>query len=89
MPSSDWLNRRYSPGVNIIWRDQRTEKLSAGSPGAGEPLPQLKSMIRSLRASTGPPARFTLFQYSPIQSGNVICPARSQRNATRARPVFS
>ena len=43
-------------------------------PGAGDLSPQLKSMIRSLRAITGAPARYGLFQYSPIQSGNVICP---------------
>ncbi len=70
-------------------RVQRTEKLSGGMPGAGEPVPQLKSIMRSLRTSAGAPLRLGFVKYSPIQSGNVIWPSRSQRSATLARPVRS
>jgi len=70
-------------------RVQRTEKLSAGMPGAGDPVPQLKSMMRSLRTTSGKPDKTGLFQYSPFQSGKVSCPTISQRSATRASPVCS
>jgi len=69
MPSSLWLKNRYTPFANTNCRDQRTEKLSAGTPAAGNPVAQAKSIMRSLRVSTGVPDRSLLLQYSPFQSG--------------------
>lgn len=70
-------------------RVQRAEKLSAGKPTAGEPVPQVKSIMRSLRTRVGAPLRLGLLKYSPIQSGKVIPPTRSQRSETLASPVRS
>ncbi|OQA41928.1 MAG: hypothetical protein BWY52_02400 [Chloroflexi bacterium ADurb.Bin325] len=89
MPSSAWTKSRYSPGCQATVRLQRAEKPSAAMPTAGEPVPQLKSMFRSLRVRVGLPARFRFDQYSAFQSGKVTAPSRSQRRRTRAPPVRS
>lgn len=70
-PSSTKNEKRYVPGA--AWNSvvQRTEKLSAGKPKSGAPVPQLKSSGASKRTNTGAPARFGLLKYSPRQAGKL------------------
>ena len=46
---------------------QRTENPSAGRPVPGEPLPQLKLIVGSVRVSLGVPDSVMLSKYSPCR----------------------
>ena len=72
MPSSARALKRYQPGSKVTRRVQRAEKLSDGMRESGDPVPQLKSMRRSLRTTLGLPSNLRLDQYSPFQSEKLV-----------------
>src|SRR5512143_4057561 len=66
-PSSVDGLKRYRPPPKLTVRVQRTEKLSGGICGAGDPAPQLKLMDASFRTTAGEPESERLEKYSPRQ----------------------
>ena len=75
-------------GTDLV---HRAEKLSAGTPSAGAPPPQVKSMASSWRVRAGEPesVRFAKYSAAHPPSAATTSPIRSYVNSARASPPDS
>src|SRR5262249_54367225 len=69
-PSSLTVVNLYRPAAKDSLLVRRTEKLSAGTDGSGEPWFQTKLTVGSLRVSTGVPDSSRLAKYWPTNGAD-------------------